>query len=205
MATMQYPLNLRFKLLGLAPRIIVTDANGTERLFVNQKILNLREDIRIYNNSKKEQEVFRIKADRIIDFSATYRFADSNTSAPLGAIKRKGIRSLWRATYYSDNAAGQTDHHIKEDDPWVKVLDAFFSEIPVLGLFGGYLFHPSYTAYRGMERTDESQPVMKLVKKSGFFEGLYGIELLNPSISQEEELQILLSLLLLVQLERRRG
>jgi hypothetical protein len=46
---------------------------------------------------------------------------------------------------------------------------------------------------------------MKLVKKSGFFEGLYGIELLNPSISQEEELQILLSLLLLVQLERRRG
>lgn len=205
MSVFQYPLNLRFKLIALAPRIIVTDANGAEQLFVNQKILNLREDIRIYNNSQKEREVFRVKADRIIDFSATYRFMDSTSEAPLGAVKRKGIRSLWRATYFSDNAAGQSTHHIKEDNPWVKVGDALLNEIPIIGLFTGYLLHPSYTAYRGDNREDESQPIMQLVKQPAFFESTYEVTLLQPNVSREEELQLLLSLLLIVQLERRRG
>lgn len=205
MSLYQYPLNLRFKLLALAPRITVTDASGTEQLFVNQKILNLREDVRIYNNSKKEREVYRIQANRIIDFSATYRFVNSATESPIGSIKRKGMRSLWRATYFSDNAGGQTTHHLKEDNPWIKVGDALLNEVPIVNFFTGYFLNPSYTAYKGSDRENESQPVMKLNKQPAFFESSYHIELVNPSVSQEEELQVLLSMMMLVQLERRRG
>ncbi len=201
----QYPLNLRFKLIALAPRITITDASGAEQLFVNQKILNLKEDVRIYNNSKKEREVYRIQANRIIDFSATYKFVHSANNAPIGSVKRKGMRSLWRATYFSDNPNGQTTHHMKEDNPWVKIGDALLSEVPIVGLFTGYFMNPSYTAYRGADRENESQPVMKLVKTPAFFESTYSIELANPSVSADEEIQLLLSLMMLVQLERRRG
>jgi uncharacterized protein YxjI len=201
----QYPLNLRFKLLALAPRIIVTDASGTEQLFVNQKIFNLKEDVRIYNNSKKEREVYRMRADRIIDFSANYKFFDSAGTNQIGSIKRKGIRSLWRATYFIDNASGQTAFHVKEDNPWVKVLDALLIEVPIVGFFTGYFLNPTYTAYRGTNREDESQPVMKLIKQPAFFESGYEIQLVNPQVSEEDELAVLLGLMMMVQLERRRG
>jgi uncharacterized protein YxjI len=205
MAQFQYPLNLRFKLIALAPRIIVTDAGGTERLFVNQKIFNLKEDIRVYNNSNKEVELFSIKANRIIDFSATYNFTDSRSGQGLGSVKRKGMRSIWRATYFSDNTAGQTTHHIKEDNPWTKVLNNLAEGIPVVGMFSGYFLNPSYTIYRGANREDESQPVMHLVKEPAFFESSYTITLANPNISAEEEIQALLALFMAVQMERRSG
>ena len=48
MPTFQYPLQLRFKLIALAPRIIVTDASGQEVLFVHQDTFKLKEDIHIY-------------------------------------------------------------------------------------------------------------------------------------------------------------
>lgn len=200
-----YPLNMRFKLVALAPRIIVQDASGQEILFVHQKTWKLKEDILLYRDQSKGEVVYRIRADRVIDFSATYRFVDGNDTRSYGLVKRKGMRSIWRATYFSDDVNGNTTHHLKEDKPWVKVWDAVLNEVPVVNLFTGFMLNPSYTSYRGAERNDESQPVMHLKKLPAFFEGKYSIELLNPSISQDEEIQNLLSIIMLVQLERRRG
>lgn len=205
MSVFQYPLSLRFKLVALAPRIYLTDSSGTERLYIHQKVLKLKEDVRVYNNSKKEQEIFRIRADRIIDFSANYRFINSTNEQSLGSIKRKGMRSLWRATYFSDDMNGQTSHHLKEDNPWTKVLDGFFTEIPIVGLFSGYVFNPAYTVYRGNDRKDESQPVMKLKKQPAFWESKYVIENTQPSMSSNEEIQVLLAIIMMLQLERWRG
>jgi uncharacterized protein YxjI len=200
MPALQYPLDLRFRLIALAPRIHVTDAAGTERMFIHQKTFALKEDILVYNNSNKNNVIFRIRADRIIDFSATYRFYQGEGEQLLGAVKRKGMRSLWRATYLIDDANGQSTHHIKEDNPWVKIWDGLLPDI-----ISGFFLHPSYTVYRGANREDESSPVMTLQKKSGFFEGRYGIELRVPDLSQNEEIAALLALIMLVQLERRRG
>lgn len=196
---------MRFKLVALAPRIIVTDANNQEILFVHQKTWKLKEDILCYNSQKKDHVVYRIRADRVIDFSATYRFVDGNDTRSYGLVKRKGMRSIWRATYFSDNANGNTSHHLKEDKPWVKVWDALLSEVPFVNFFTGYMFNPAYTCYRGAERNDESQPVMKLKKLPAFFEGKYQIDLVEPTVSEAEEIQSLLSIIMLVQLERRRG
>jgi hypothetical protein len=161
--------------------------------------------VRIYNNQNKEREIFRMRADRIIDFSARYNFFQSGSDAPLGSIKKKGLRSLWRTTFFLDNPAGQTTHHLKEDNPWTKVGDALFGEIPILGIFGGYVFNPAYTVYRGENREDESQPVMHLKKQPAFFESSYTIELAKPDISNDEEIRVLLGIVMAVQLERRRG
>jgi hypothetical protein len=197
----QFPLHLRFKLVALAPQIYITDANGQEILFVRQKILNLKEDVRIFSDSSKSREIFRINADRIIDFSANYRFTDSSNEQPLGSIKHKGLRSIWKATYLVHDPANQQRFHITEDNPWVKVGDMLFSEIPILGFFTGYLFHPTYTAYR----SDNEQPVMRLEKQPAFFERSFDIQKLDNNLSDEEEKLLLLSFMMKIQLERSRG
>ena len=40
---MQYPLELSFKIIALAPQIYVKDARGQELLYVRQKLLKLKE------------------------------------------------------------------------------------------------------------------------------------------------------------------
>ena len=205
MSTYQYPLKLRFKLVALAPRIIVTDANGNEVLFVSQKVFKLKEDVRIYKDQSKQEEVFRIQAEQILDFNTRYNFYQSGSERHLGSVKAKGWRSIWRATYNVDDPAGQQTHFIKEDNPWVKILDVLFQEIPFLGIFAGYILHPSYSAYRGSNYEDESKPIMRIKKEPAFFESAYSMELLNPDVDPTEEARVLLSFMLMVQFMRRRG
>jgi hypothetical protein len=204
MPSLMYPLDLRFKLVAFSPQIYVKDAAGNEQMFIHQKVFKLKEDILVFNSSKKERVIFRIRADRVIDFSSTYRFFMGDTQEnPFGAIKRKGMRSFWRATYYVEYGS-QITHHVKEDNPWVKVWDSLLGEVGG-GLLTGYFFNPSYTLYRGENREDESQPIMRLSKKKSFTERSYSIELLDPSISNEEEVLSVLSMMMMIQLERYRG
>jgi hypothetical protein len=201
MPSFQYPLQLRFKLIALAPRIIVTDANGQEVLFVHQDAFKLKEDIHIYRNQSKSEEIYRIKAESILDFSTRYNFTEANSGKQIGHVKSKGWRSIWKTTYLLFDGAENETHVVEEDNPWVKVLDALFMEIPFVGMFSGYFLHPSYTV---QSRVD-GQGIMQITKQPAFFEGLYTIDLLDNQASYEEEIRSLLSLLLLIQFMRRRG
>lgn len=201
----QYPLNLRFKLVALAPRIIVTDANGNEILYVHQKTFRLKEDVRIYRDQSKSEEVYHINAEQVLDFNTRYNFFESKSDKHLGSVKAKGWRSILKATYMLDDPAGSQTHFIQEDNPWAKVLDALLGEIPVVGLFSGYFIHPKYSSYRGADINDTSRQVMTMTKQPAFFEGRYTIELKTQDISSDEELRNILSFILVVQFMRRRG
>ncbi|MEQ8676236.1 MAG: hypothetical protein RLP44_19615 [Aggregatilineales bacterium] len=201
----QYPLNLRFKLIALAPRIIVTDATGKEVLFISQKIFKLKEDIRIYTNQSKEKELFNIRAEKILDFNTRYNFVYAVQDQHIGSVKAKGWRSIWSATYLLDDPNSNTTHYIKEDNPWVKVGDALFQQIPLVGALGGYVFHPSYTCYAGSDFEDKSHPVMQIKKEAAFFEGVYSINLIDQNLDRVEEMRAVLSFMLMVQFMRRRG
>lgn len=205
MSMFDYPLNLRFKLVALAPRIIVTDNKGREVLFVSQKIFKLKEDIRIYRSQAKQHEVFNIKANKILDFNTRYSFTDTQTQALLGSVKAKAWRSIWSATYMIDDPTENQRMWIKEDNPWVKIADSIFQDIPIVGMFSGYVFNPSYTCYRSPNLNDQSQPVMQIKKQGAFFESAFTVDLLDPNMSREEEVSALLSFMLMVQFMRRRG
>lgn len=197
---LQYPLELNFKLIALAPRIFVRDASGKEILYVHQKTLALKEHIKVYSDQSKARQLCEIRADRIIDFSATYHFSDMSGNA-LGALKNYGWKSLWNAKYDVQDAGGSATHHITEDNPWVKIGDALLGEIPIIGMFTGYFLHPSYTMYEmGTEK-----PVMRLKKEPAFFEGRFSIDKLDEGVSGQEELRLLLGWLTMVQFMRRRG
>lgn len=195
---MNYPLNLSFKLLALASQIYIRDANGNLLGYVKQKMFKLKEDINIFADEAQTQLRFNIKADRILDFSARYTFTDAGGKV-LGAIKRQGMRSIWKANYEIENANGQPVLRIREENGWVKVVDSVIGELPVVGMFTGYFFNPSYL----LERTDGTQ-LVRLKKQPAFLEGKFEITPLGQ-LSQEDETLSLLSLLMMTLLERNRG
>jgi uncharacterized protein YxjI len=198
----KYPLTLTFKFWTLAPKIELADRAGNPVLFVRQKLFRLKEVIQVFSDATQSRQLYTIKADRIIDFSARYNFSDAQGQS-LGAVKRKGMRSLWKAHYDILEREGgqnaQSTFFIQEDDPWIKVLDAVFSEIPILGMFSGMVLNPTFSVKRA-----NGELVMRLEKVPSFWSRIFTIKQLNP-LTSEEETQILLSLLMLILLERSRG
>ncbi|HLM59959.1 MAG TPA: hypothetical protein VK308_04095 [Pyrinomonadaceae bacterium] len=195
---MNYPITLTFKLLALASQIYIRDAEGNLMGYVKQKLLKLKEDINVYADENQTRILFNIKADRVIDFSARYNFTDGDGRF-LGSIKRQGMRSLWRTHYQISDANNREIMEIREENAWVKVIDALVGEIPVVGMFSGYLFNPAYI----VSKMDNS-PVAGLQKQPAFFEGKF--QLSNESqTAQNEESLVLLGVLTMTLLERARG
>ena len=194
---MNYPLDLSFKLIAIASQIYVRDASGNLVFYVKQKAFKLKEAITVCADEAQTQPLYHINADRVFDFSARYNFTDAR-QAVLGSVKRQGMRSLWKARY--DLLAGETpDFNISEENGWVKVLDALLGEVPVLGMFTGYLFNPSYIVARA-----NGTPVMRLTKQPAMFEGKFRMEKMGE-MSEAEETRVVLGLLMMVLLERARG
>ncbi len=195
---MNYPISLTFKLLALASQIYVRDANGNLLGYVKQKLLKLKEDINVFADENQTQILFNIKADRVIDFSARYNFTDSSGRF-LGSIKRQGMRSIWKTHYQISDANNQMILEIHEENAWVKVIDALVGEIPVIGMFTGYMFNPAYL----VTRTDNTQ-IARLQKQPAFFESKFEVST-QMQMSDSEESIVLLSVLTMTLLERARG
>jgi hypothetical protein len=195
----QYPLTLSFKILALASQATVTDASGRTVLYTKQKLLKFKEHVEIWTDKSQATRLADIKANKLIDWSARYFFTDSS-GKPLGSVGRRGWRSIWKAHYESFAAGSDTAAYtIREESPWTKVFDSLLGEIPIIGMFSGYFFHPSYIVSRA-----DGQPVMRMVKQPAFWEGRFQIEK-NANLTPHEELNLFLSLMMLVLLERSRG
>ena len=196
---LQYPLTLSFKILALASQATVTDATGRTVLYTKQKLLKFREHVEIFTDNTRAVALADIKANKVIDWSARYYATDAN-GTPIGSVGRRGWRSIWKAHYEVFNPGDdQPDFSIKEENGWVKVADAFFGDLPIIGMFSGYFFHPSYLA-----TWSDGTPAMRLTKRPAFFEGRFQIDKLTD-LTPREELNLFLSFLMLVLLERRRG
>jgi uncharacterized protein YxjI len=195
---MNYPIDFSFKLLAIASQIYIRDANGSLLAYVKQKLFKLREDINVFADENQTQHLFNIKADRVLDFSAKYNFTDARGNF-LGSIKRRGMRSIFKASYEIYDGRDVQVMKINEENGWIKVIDSVIGELPVVGMFTGYFFNPSYV----VTRMDDS-PVARLAKQPAFFEGKFRMSKLGD-IGAEEEPRVLLSLLTMTLLERIRG
>jgi hypothetical protein len=167
---------------------------------VRQKAFKLREDVTVYADEAQTRPLYRIEADRVIDISAAYHFTDAGGTR-LGHVQRRGMRSLWRA-HYEIQPAGldRAALEIHEENPWVKVVDGLLGEIPVLGILTGYLFHPAYRVARPRSET----PLLRAVKRPALLESRYRIER-TGTLPEPEQVVALLSLLMMLLLERSRG
>jgi hypothetical protein len=197
-----YPVKMTFKFFALAPQIYVRDANERDLLYVKQKLLKLKEEVNIFSNETQSQQLYRINADRIIDFSAMYMVTNVQ-GQPVGAVKRHGMASLWKATYDVYSGTGP-QFQIKEESVLTRVFDQLLGEVPILNLFTGYFFNPVYLV-RHAGHPDTAQPVMRMIKKPSLVERHFYIEKLDPTLTPDQEERLLLSFMMMALLERSRG
>lgn len=196
---MHFPIRLRFKVIALASQIYATDSQGNDVFYVKQKLFKFKEAIEIYNNAAKEQLLYTLKADRVLDFSPQLTLRNAS-GQEVGAIKRHGARSIWKASY-DISVHGSPYVHVREASAWVKVLDGLLGEIPIVGLLTGYLFHPEYIV-----EDSTGRHVATLAKKPAFFEGVFELNDIAISGADEDTQRVVVALLMAVALmERTRG
>ena len=198
MNLLQFPLDLTFKISTLSNDFVAKDANEQTVAYVRQKMLKLIDEVQVFSDESRSELNYTIKANKWLDFSASYSFTDMN-GKDLGRIARKGWASLWKANYDIFDEAQIKDLHVREENPWSKVFDALLCEVPVVNLLTGYFFHPSYSVAR-----PDGTKVARLRKVASFFGRRFVIEKLEEVDKGEEE-RILLGLMMMILLERRRG
>lgn len=196
---LNYPLDFKFKITTLSSDFNITDRNGNYVAYVRQKMFKLKEDVIIFSDESRSKELFRIKADRWLDFNASYSMTNQFDGQKFGRLARKGMRSFWKATYDVLDKNDQSKFQISEDNGWIKFLDGFVSEIPLVGMFTGYFLNPSYSV-----KDSSGNVYFKLKKMPSLIGRRFQLDRL-VDIPDEEESIVVLSLLMMVLLERSRG
>jgi uncharacterized protein YxjI len=83
-----------FKFFGGAFHIY--DDAGNVAFYSKMKAFKLKEDLRVFTGEDMGEEVLTIKARNILDISATYDVTDPKTGQKVGALRRKGLKSILR-------------------------------------------------------------------------------------------------------------
>jgi uncharacterized protein YxjI len=81
-----------FKIFGASFQIF--DPGGQVAFYSEQKAFKLKEDIRVYADEQRSEEVLVIKARSWLDFSAAYDVLDPTDGTKVGVLKRHGFSSL---------------------------------------------------------------------------------------------------------------
>lgn len=193
-----YPLTLTFKFLTISSYIRVVDGTGRLVSYVKQRAFRLKEDVTIYADESQTQALFHIKANQMIDIGATYSITSADGRL-LGAIKQRGMRTLWKATYDIVNELGEPVGLVHELNAWVKIVDGLIGEIPFLGFVIQQWINPTYLI-DGADGTT----LLRMRKRPSLIERRFVVEQEAPLPPRLEPLA-LPSVLMVVLLERGRG
>ncbi len=116
------------KILGGA--FHVYDGSDNLLLYSEQKAFKLREDIRIYADQGKTQELLMIKTPQILDIGATYHVTDSLNGASVGSLKRKGLKSIIRDEWTFLSPQGQELGKLTEASMAMAILSRLVNLVP---------------------------------------------------------------------------
>ena len=196
--TMNFPLQFDFKITSMVNDFTAKDAKGQTIAYVRQKMFKFKEAITVYTSDSRQNILYTIDADRVIDFNANYSFSDAG-GKNLGRVGRRGAKSILKAHYEIFDTDSKMEFLIKEENPWAKFFDGLMGEVPVVGMFTGYMFNPKYLVTR-----EDGTQVARLSKEASFFGRRFKLEQLS-SIEKGEDERLLLGIMMMSLLERRRG
>lgn len=205
MASYQFPLTLEFK-FSLFTELRVTDAGGHLLAVVKEKKFSIRDEVRVFSDEARQQLTHTMKAQGLmagaLDWKAK-RVIRRQDGRELGALQAQGLRTMMAAGYELLGPGGQRLFTIKDDHPWLGVVEGVLDGIPFVGDFIAvafdYLVNPTYTVIGA-----DGQPTYRVHKKRSFFSRRFEVEELRPSPAEHDEL-VLLGLIQLVLRERERG
>jgi len=193
----RYPLNFLFKITTISNDFTAKDASGKTIFYVREKIFKLRDHIKVFRDESKKEVMYDFVSNKIIDFQQTFTMTNAQKQV-VGKVRKKTLRSFIKATYHLQDADGNHIYTIKERNAAVRVLDAFFDELPLIGMLSGYVFNPKYVV------TDlQGNELMEMSKKPSFWGRKFDIRKLSNQPFNEE--QVVLSLALMVIQQRDRG
>lgn len=105
---------------------------GTLLGYCHQKAFKLREDIRIYTDKTKSQELLRMATKQVIDFGATYEVL-LPTGERIGSLRRKGLASSFiRDSWLVFDAGGRQIGALKEDSTFAALARRFIEYAAIL-------------------------------------------------------------------------
>ena len=168
-----------FKIFGA--EITITDPENNQLVgFIKMKAWKLREDIRIYSDRSRSQELLAIHARQIIDFSATYDVKDSTTGEPLFSFKSRGIKSTFVRDHWDVlDAAGQQIGALQETSSGLALARRYLGMLPFVGIVIDLLFAFIPQTYSLMDIAGNT--TSKIVHRKNPFIVKMQLSVLNPS------------------------
>ncbi|MFA5165115.1 MAG: hypothetical protein WC481_06085 [Candidatus Omnitrophota bacterium] len=107
----------------------IYDPSGAVAFYSKQKAFKLKEDIRVYTGEDMRTEVLAIHARNVIDISATYDVIDPASNIKVGALRRKGIKSMLRDEWLILDREDVEIGVIREDRMLLAVIRRFLSNL----------------------------------------------------------------------------
>lgn len=121
---------VRRKVLALfAPQFHIYDEMGSMVGYVKQKAFKLKEDIRLYSDESMTTELLLVQARQIIDISAAYDVVDSKSGQKVGALRRKGLKSILKDEWIIMDAGDAEIGLIQEDSALLATLRRFLTNL----------------------------------------------------------------------------
>ncbi|MEK7830262.1 MAG: hypothetical protein AAB401_04205, partial [Acidobacteriota bacterium] len=113
----------------LGGKFEIFDHSGNVVLFSKMAAFKLKEDIRLYTDESMATELVSIRARSILDFSAAYDVVDSTTGHKVGALKRKGWKSMFRDEWILMDAHDNEVGGIQEESAFMAFLRRFVTNL----------------------------------------------------------------------------
>ena len=131
-----------FKPIGNEYRISVPLPGSTEEgspiLFVKQKKLKIKEDIRFRLSPDGDEHLFRIKSKTVFEFAGKHDVLDEH-DAVLGSLGKNFGKSLLRSHWHVYDASGTELFEAQEKSLAVALIRRFIDFVPVVGDYLGAL------------------------------------------------------------------
>jgi len=200
-----FPLTLEFK-FSLFTELRVTDASGHLVAVVKEKKFSIRDEVRVFSDEERKMQTHGIRAQGLmagaLDWRAR-RMIHRKDGTEVGALQAQGMRTLWAAGYELLGPEGRPEFTIRDDHPWLGVIEGVIGAVPFVGdlvaMGFDYLVNPTYTV-----SDTAGQPAFRVRKRRSLFSRRFVVEELRPVRPEEAEL-VTLGLVQMVLRERERG
>ncbi len=108
----------------------VYDESGNLVFYSKQKAFKLKEDFRVYSDESQARELITIKTPQVLDIGATYYVTDATTGEAVGAVRRKGLKSIVKDEWIFLSDDGREIGMLTESSMAAAILSRFINLIP---------------------------------------------------------------------------
>lgn len=123
-------LMIRKKIFAfLGQQFHVYDPAGNLVFYSKQKAFKLKEDIRVFTDESMSTQVLQIHARGVLDFGMTYDVIDVLANQKVGALRRKGLKSILRDEWHILDVNDQQIGTIIEDSMGLAMVRRLLSNL----------------------------------------------------------------------------